>query len=63
MAFQLLDDIADNDEVMLSVFSREDALAQAKEHEAAAYTALESIGADASRLHEIASFAVSSFAL
>lgn len=62
MAFQLRDDIADHDEVMLAVFSKEDALAQAKEHEAAAYASLESVGRQA-RLHEIASFAVSSFAL
>lgn len=61
MTFQMLDDIADADAVTLGVISKDEALQLAREHEQAAYAAIDSFGDTAKSLRDIAAFAVSSF--
>lgn len=63
MAFQMKDDISDMDEVTFKIFTKEEALQIAHEHEVKAYAALDRVSGDTSVLHDIAVFGLSSFAL
>jgi geranylgeranyl diphosphate synthase type II len=63
VAFQLLDDVCDNDAVTMDSFSREGALAVAKEYQERAGHTLAKMSADTQVLNAVATSVISSFGL
>lgn len=63
VAFQLLDDVCDNDPVTMQTFSREDAIELAREYEDAAVKALEGVSGSTDILAGLAQLLIASFAL
>ncbi|MEK7499184.1 MAG: hypothetical protein AAB649_01100, partial [Patescibacteria group bacterium] len=63
VAFQLLDDVCDDDPVTMNVFTKEEVLALAKKYEELSYEALERISGDTSQLKALAEFTYASFNL
>lgn len=63
VAFQLLDDVCDDDPVTMNVFSRDEVLELAKTYEQASFEMLENMSGDASQLRALAQFTYASFNL
>lgn len=61
MAFQLLDDVCDNDEVTMNAFERDEALELARSYEDLSYEVLEKLQGDVSILKELAEYTYASF--
>lgn len=63
IAFQLLDDVCDNDPVTMQTFSKEDAIQKAKEYERAASNTLATISGNTEVLRSVGVALIASFAL
>lgn len=63
VAFQLLDDVCDNDPVTMQTFSRDKAIEMAKEYERSAERLLSKLSGDTSMLRGMAEVLIASFSL
>ncbi len=62
-AFQLLDDLCDNDPVTMSVIGREETMKLAEQHKAESYKELSFLGKNTKQLHDIVDYTYASFIL
>lgn len=63
MAFQLFDDVCDNDPVTMNVFEREEVISLAKKYMQLSYEVLEKLQGDSAQLKALAQFTYASFQL